>query len=197
MNEIINTSDLMMKLSDLFSGNNNKLPSVWKNVVSKIKSYKDENEDSEKRMPIGERLAGNTRVVDLKNGILLVETDHPGWIQYLKIYQKFILKGLNTALPDLKIKSLAFRISGNNAMLNYNYEEDLERNIKKYTEQIEKKEKELEKYNSRKDSSFTDNKGSNAADNGNFSGDDVADKSALEFMKKFDELKSKVSSETK
>ncbi len=197
MSEIINTSDLMMQLSDIFSGNNNKLPSVWKNVVSKIKSYKFDSEDSETRMPIGERLAGNTRVVDLKNGILLVETDHSGWIQYLKMYQKFILNGLNAALPDLKIKSLAFRISGSNAMLHYDYEQDLKRNMEKYTAEIERQEKELEKYNdslNQKGNEFLESADNNSSDKSEDKENSEDNQSVIDFMKQFDDLKSKLSS---
>ena len=29
----------------------------------------------------GEKLAAHSRIVDLKNNLLYIETDHPGWIQ--------------------------------------------------------------------------------------------------------------------
>ncbi len=118
-----------------------KLPSAWKRVVSKVNSYKS-SENCETRMPIGERLAGNTRVIDIKNGILLIETDHPGWIQYLKMYQNFIIKGLQIECPDLNIKSFAFRTKGSEICLHDNYEKDLKESMKSYNEEIEKKDKE-------------------------------------------------------
>ena len=65
----------------------NKLNSVWRKVVSKVNS----TQRGDNVIPIGERLAGNTRIIDLKNGILLIETDHSGWIQYLKFYQKLFM----------------------------------------------------------------------------------------------------------
>ena len=121
--EIISISQLMMRVANIsMSENENSIYSVWKKVVSKIQN--NEMENGEKRIPLGERLAGNTRAVEIKRGVLLVETDHAGWIQYLKIYQKFILTGINRALPDLKIHSLAFRIKGVQVGLNSNYEED-------------------------------------------------------------------------
>ena len=111
-NGIMSSSDIMMQVVNYAqSGEANKIHNVWKNVVSNIHSYKDENIDSDKRIPIGQRLASNTRVVDLKNGVLLVETDHPGWIQYLNMYKNFILKGLKMQIPELQIKTLAFRLS--------------------------------------------------------------------------------------
>ena len=150
--KIISSKD-MMKSFGGFSVNANSLGeeknifTIWKKVVLGIHSYKDESENNEKRMPIGERLAGNTRVIDLKNGVLLVETDHPGWIQYLRMYQKFILKGLKMNLPDLKISSLAFRVAGEKVSLSESYEHELEKSRRQQAEVLEKQEKELEKYN--------------------------------------------------
>ena len=59
--------------------NSSKLLGTWKNVLLKVHKY-------------GERLAAHTELIDLKNGILLVETDHPGWIQIMQLYSKFILR---------------------------------------------------------------------------------------------------------
>lgn len=146
-NNIISTSDMMLRIANITMPiSNQELPSVWKSVVSNIHSRKFEDENSEKRMPIGERLAGNTRVIDLKNGVLLVETDHPGWIQYLNVYKKFILNGLKMKLPDLKITSLAFRVAGTNVSLSETYEEHLAQEKKKAEERFEKQEQQLNQY---------------------------------------------------
>lgn len=143
--EIISCDKMMMKIESIYSLDNaNKVSSVWKRVVSRIKNYQD-NDDNEKKMPIGERLAGNTRVVDLKKGILLVEADHPGWIQYLRMYQNFIIKGLNMEVPELKIKNLAFKMTGTQVSLNSNYDEELSKANKKMSEKIENTQRELEK----------------------------------------------------
>ena len=106
MNErIVSAADMMLQAANIniATSEANEICSVWRKVVSSVHSMKHDSEDSEKRMPLGERLAGNTRVIDLKNGVLLVESDHPGWIQYLRMYQKFILKGLQMNSPDLKM----------------------------------------------------------------------------------------------
>lgn len=152
-NQIFSAADMMLKAANISSFAGNELPSVWKQVVSKIHSYKDEGEDNERRMPIGERLAGNTRVIDLKNGVLLVETDHPGWMQYLKFYQKFILKGIKMALPNLKINSLAFRVAGTSVSLSETYEEHLQKLKKEENAKLEKQEKELQKYDKKSENS--------------------------------------------
>ena len=136
-NRILSASDFMSRFTNIDFSKSDRLTNVWKKVVSKISVTKFESENSEKRMSIGERLAGNTRVVDLKNGILLIETDHSGWIQYLRTYQKFILNGLKKELPDLNISSLAFRQSGSNVNLYNSYEEQMKNESKQFYEKIE------------------------------------------------------------
>lgn len=143
--EIISCSDIMRRVFDFSLNPQMNLPSVWKSVVLNIKSNKFDSEDSEKRMPLGERLAGNTRVVDLKNGVLLVETDHSGWIQYLKMYQKFILNGLKMKLPELDIKSLAFRVAGSEAHLSDSYEQGLKKAQEEMNRKLEEQEKQINK----------------------------------------------------
>ena len=148
MNErIVSAADMMLQAANINVSSANEICSVWKKVVSGVRSMKHESEDSDKRMPLGERLAGNTRVIDLKNGVLLVETDHPGWIQYLRMYQKFILNGLRMNLPSLKITSLAFRVAGEKVNLSEAYEQQLAKSRCEQAAKIEKQEKELEKYN--------------------------------------------------
>ena len=90
---------------------NNNLLKSWKYVVSSIKSNSINGKN------LGENLYSHSRVIDLKNGILLIECDHPGWIQTFRMYQKYILTGLKRGVPDAKITSLAFRIRGTNVEL--------------------------------------------------------------------------------
>ena len=113
MSDIISMNQILEQCRVFADSDEGKLPSAWRRVVSKIKSTSEtseRDEASDKRIPLGERLAANTRVMDLKNGVLFIESDHPGWIQYLKFYQKFILKGLAMESPELKIQSLAFKL---------------------------------------------------------------------------------------
>lgn len=149
MNEVISTKNMFDFVTRLNSSSESKVLNVWKNVVSKIKTSHD-NEDDERRIPIGERLASNTRVVNLKNGVLLVETDHAGWIQYLKVYQKFILKGLKMALPDLTINTLAFRIAGSNVDLSESYEDTLEKAKNTFEKKWNDEDKKIESFSSDK-----------------------------------------------
>ena len=138
--KIMTCSDLMLKVTEL-TNESNKLNSVWRKVVSKVNS----TQRGDNVIPIGERLAGNTRIIDLKNGILLIETDHSGWIQYLKFYQKFIITGLKREIKDLKISSFAFRLSGSDALLHEAKENQIKKDIAEINQKFEKTESELNK----------------------------------------------------
>lgn len=140
--EIITAGNMMMYTVNMTSIKGLELPSVWKQVVSNVGKN---SESANMEITLGEKLANNSHVVDLKNGVLLIETNHSGWIQYLKMYQKFILKGLNNKLPDLKIKSFAFRLAGSNISLSESYEEKLKKEQEEMNKKIEKEEKVLDK----------------------------------------------------
>lgn len=139
---IVNAADIISAVTDFSKRDDNEIGSVWNKVLSKI-GYKEGVTDSENNF-IGKRLAANSKVVDLKNGVLLVETNHSGWIQYLRMYQNFILKGLKWSLPNLKISSLAFRVRGTEVSLSDIYDNHFEKAQQQMDEKIEKTERELE-----------------------------------------------------
>lgn len=147
-NEIISFSDMIMNVFNVIDENsikkNSKFFSAWKTVVTKISNC-------------GQNLFEHSTIVDIKNNILLIETDHPGWSQMFKMNSKFILNGLKMYVPEMKINSLAFRLKGSNAMLhNINYEEEIYKENQKESKRIEKEEEFLNKYE-KKD----ENKGTN------------------------------------
>ena len=44
-------------------------------------------------------LAAHSRLVDVQNGILLVEVDHPGWLQMLQLRKAALLEAARRAAP--------------------------------------------------------------------------------------------------
>lgn len=60
----------------------------------------------------GERLAAHSRPVDVRNGIVIVEAEHPGWIQLLQMSQDRILSSLASSFPELGLKGIGFRLAG-------------------------------------------------------------------------------------
>jgi len=59
----------------------------------------------------GENLAAHSRPVDVRNGIVYVETTHPGWIQLLQMEQNRILETIRRTFPELGISGIAFRLA--------------------------------------------------------------------------------------
>ena len=92
-------SDLINEFFDNNSQSKMSLLTVWAKVVSSVKNN-------------GMQLADHSRVVDYKNGTLLVEADHSVWIQILQMNKKYIIVGLQRNLPQLEIRNLMFKLSG-------------------------------------------------------------------------------------
>lgn len=146
---IVSMQSIMEQCRIFSQSDEGQLPSLWRKVVSRIKSTAENSEREDlinKRMPLGERLTSNTRVLDLKNGVLIIESDHPGWIQYLKFYQNFIIKGLKMENPELKITSLAFRLKGKEEKEMDVYEQALKKARAEMEERIRKNEEEARKF---------------------------------------------------
>jgi len=59
---------------------------------------------------VGDDLASHARTVDIKKGALVVEVDHPGWMQLLQIKQAEILKTIERRYPDLRIRYIHMRL---------------------------------------------------------------------------------------
>jgi len=83
--------------------NVNETVSVWKEVLYSIKTTKTH----------GSQLADHSRILEIKNNILIVETDHPGRIQLFQMYKNYIINGINRKLPELNIKDIYFRLKKN------------------------------------------------------------------------------------
>lgn len=59
---------------------------------------------------VGDRLAAHSRVADVDKGVLIVEAEHPGWIQLLQFRQSEILAGVAARFPELALRSVVFRL---------------------------------------------------------------------------------------
>ena len=124
VDEII--SNIFENISTEKMNDNINMINSWKSVLMSINSRTNKN--------IGNLLVSHTKVIDLKNKVLLIETDHPGYIQTLQMYNSYILKGLKQKVPELEIKTLSFRLKGSTFKL-----PNIERTENKL-ENIDKKE---------------------------------------------------------
>lgn len=91
-------SDLSDSMKDA-----NKTVSIWKEVLYSIKNAKID----------GSQLADHSKILEFKNGILVIETDHPGRIQLFQMYKNYIQTGINRKSSDLKVKNILFRLKKN------------------------------------------------------------------------------------
>src|SRR6056297_187986 len=54
----------------------------------------------------GINIAAHTRPRDIRNRVLIIEADHPGWVQLLQMKTKPILRKIQRDFPQLDIKDL-------------------------------------------------------------------------------------------
>ena len=53
----------------------------------------------------------HSRIVDLENSVLLIEADHPGWIQLLQTKKKDLLNTVQRRFPEIPLKGVSFRLN--------------------------------------------------------------------------------------
>jgi hypothetical protein len=64
---------------------------------------------------VGPRLAAHSRISDIDRGLLVVEAEHPGWIQLLQLRQSAILEEVIRRYPELGLRGIVFRLAGQRA----------------------------------------------------------------------------------
>ena len=120
----------------------NKILNSWRLSLEKIYSKRDG-----KIIQTGKNMYAHSRPIDLRDGVLLVEADHPGWIQLLHTYQNFILDGLKKNIPELEINSLVFRLKGSDfGLTTVDYDEQIEIEKKRLEEKFAKEDEILKKF---------------------------------------------------
>ena len=79
-----------------------RLFSAWGELVAEVWQSRLEDTNA---------VCAHSQITELENGTLLVQADHPGWIQILKTKQAQILTAAQRRYPDLDIKEISFRLS--------------------------------------------------------------------------------------
>ena len=120
----------------------NKILSSWRSILCSIVTRKNGE-----ILQIGEKLYAHSKVVDVKNGILLVEADHSGWIQLLYTYQNYIITGIRKNMPELDVNSIVFRLKGSDfGLKRVDYDEQMAVEKSKLEEQYKKQEEIFKKF---------------------------------------------------
>lgn len=63
----------------------------------------------------GDALAAHARLVDVQKGFLLVEVDHPGWLQVAQLRKSTLLEAARQAAPLAGIDGVKFRVGSGTA----------------------------------------------------------------------------------
>ena len=82
--------------------------SSWSRIVAEVWPGPQDEEKGEEHIPPA---AVHSRIRELERGVLLVEADHPGWIQILQTKQTELLNAVQRRYKDLDIHGIAFRLS--------------------------------------------------------------------------------------
>lgn len=59
---------------------------------------------------VGDRIASHSRVLDVYQGVLIVEVDHSGWSQLIHLQKSSIMRGLKQKFPNIEIHSISVRV---------------------------------------------------------------------------------------
>jgi predicted nucleic acid-binding Zn ribbon protein len=59
----------------------------------------------------GRSLSEHTRLVDVQNSVLLLEVDHPGWLQMVQLRKKSLLDAARREAPQASIEDIRVRVS--------------------------------------------------------------------------------------
>ena len=92
----------------LFSSWNEIVTEAWQ---GKAKAYASADSDSNTSPEDIPPAAVHSRICELDRGMLLVEADHPGWIQILQTKRKALLQAAGRRYPELEIRNIAFKLS--------------------------------------------------------------------------------------
>ena len=56
----------------------------------------------------GQDIAAHSQVSDVTGGVVVIEADHPGWLQMIQLRRREILQKIQSLYPELGIRELRF-----------------------------------------------------------------------------------------
>lgn len=81
--------------------------SSWTRIAAEVWPRRDRTDSLPDDVPA----AAHSRIRELESGVLLVEADHPGWVQLLQTRQEELLALVQRRYPKLGIRAIAFMLS--------------------------------------------------------------------------------------
>ena len=124
MNKIYSNSEIMKGvleglLSDVNRSRMNDSSNIlekWKSIITSIRSVVNPD--------CGKTMYFHSRIIDIKDDVIILQVDHPGFIQLFENHKKYILRGIQMKIPQLKIRNITYRLDKKD---NYNTQRDLTR----------------------------------------------------------------------
>ena len=110
MDKIYSSSEIIKGvLEELLSDVNKKrmkesvtFDSKWKEIVTSVKSVVNPN--------CGNSMYFHSKVIDVKDKSIILQVDHPGFIQLFETHKKYILRGIEMKMPQLNITNLSYKL---------------------------------------------------------------------------------------
>jgi len=93
---------------------------------------------------VGPKLSAHSKISNIKNNIVIVEVEHPGWLQLLQVQEKNILSKLQNKNPGLKLRGVSFKIAGMQLKTERAIATVEETPVKKLKEEVKSEAKEIE-----------------------------------------------------
>ena len=56
---------------------------------------------------VGEKQAAHSQLIDIKHHTAVIETDHPGWSQQLRLNKRYIIRNFQKKYPQLHVQDNA------------------------------------------------------------------------------------------
>lgn len=74
----------------------------WKSIITSIRSVVNPD--------CGKSMYFHSRIIDIKDDIIILQVNHPGFIQLFENHKKYILRGIQMKIPQLKIRNITYRL---------------------------------------------------------------------------------------
>jgi hypothetical protein len=85
--------------------------SSWTQIIKEVWSQSGQVDSDNSGFEDIPAAAVHSRIKELERGTLVIEADHPGWIQILQTKQRSLLSAVQRRYKELDIRGIAFRLS--------------------------------------------------------------------------------------
>lgn len=75
---------------------------------------------------VGPDISSHAKAVDIVHSSVLVEVDHPGWLQMLQMRERSVIQMLHQRFPELKITGIRYRLVDSGAFSPPGSQQELE-----------------------------------------------------------------------